>query len=438
MTRRYAISLLFTVLVAFAPSGTRYIWRTGSIGGQPVEPGTVSLFGMQVVAAVFAALVFLTYGKKLFLKTIREPHALAACFIAGIALLSAFDAADFLSGFVSAFSVILGVAVFLAVLLYRPDPHEALTSFIGGAIFQTAFGGWQFFTQSAFANKWLGMAMHSPEQLGAFVVETATGRWLRAYGQLAHPNIFGLYVGLGLLTCIGLAAFRGHGKHLHLYGFMPVIAAGLIFSFSRSAILAVAVGFLWMTMSAFATDAAPAFRRILVPSFIIIAVTSAVLGFLYAEPLLVRATGQGRLEGRSFTERELLFSDATALFVRHPIAGVGVGQMPTAAAREVDPGRDWWTYQYVHNVPTLVAVETGIGGLIAWLVFVGYTLKIVWQRLSLKASASSGVTVYASAFIAILAASMFDHFLWSSWFGQLLFWTVAGLLHAAYGQLKKA
>jgi len=38
----------------------------------------------------------------------------------------------------------------------------------------------------------------------------------------------------------------------------------------------------------------------------------------------------------------------------------------------------------------------------------------------------------------MLVASLFDHFLWSSWFGQLLFWCVAGLLHAAYLDLKKA
>lgn len=437
MKPRNIIALLFTVLTMFAPSGTRYIWRTGLIDGHPVEPGTISLFGMQVVAALFAGMVFWFYGRKHFHDVIRYPSVLAALAIAGVGLLSAWNAADFLSGFVAAFSLALAIAVYLAILIFKPAPHEVLSSFIGGAVFQTIFGAWQFFTQSSFANKWLGMATHSPEMLGTFVVETATGRWLRAYGQLAHPNIFGLYVGLGLLTCIGLAAFRGHGKHTHLYAMMPIITAGLLFSFSRSAILAVAAGFLWMVISAYGSQAAPTFRNILIPSFIIIAVTFSVLGYLYGEPLRTRASADGRLENQSFSSRELLFSDATSLFVRHPLTGVGVGQMPLAVAREVDPGRAWWTYEYVHNVPFLAAVETGIAGLAAWLAFAGYTLVIIWRRLKHKTLASTGVTVYAASFIAILTASMFDHFLWSSWFGQLLFWMVAGLLHASYLSLAK-
>lgn len=437
MKRRYIISLLFTALCAFAPSGTRYIWRTGLIAGHPVEPGTVSIFGMQIVAALFAGMVFWTYGRRSFMEVIRLPYGLAAAFIAGIAVLAAWNADDFTAGFVASLSVVLGVAVFFAILINRPDPHEVLSSFVGGAIFQTALGGYQFFTQNAFASKWLGMALHSADQLGAFVVETDGGRWLRAYGSLSHPNVFGLYVGLGLLTCIGLAAFRGHGRHTHLYAMMPIITAGLLFSFSRSAILAVAVGFLWMVISAYGSDAAPTFKNILVPSFIIILVTFSVLAYFYADPLQTRASAQGRLEGRSISQRELLFSDATELFVRHPLTGVGTGQMPIAVAKDVDPGRDWWDYDYVHNVPALVAVETGIGGLVAWLAFVVYTLAVIWRRLKHKVAASTGVTVYAAAFIAILFASMLDHFLWSSWFGQLLFWTVAGLLHASFLSLGK-
>ncbi|MEY4745174.1 MAG: hypothetical protein RL272_1119 [Candidatus Parcubacteria bacterium] len=436
-TAREITSLLFTVLIAFAPSGTRYILKSGQILGHPVEPGSVSVFGMQLVAVAFAALVFRAYGWKGLAEAARRPAGVFAASLAVFALLSSLQAQDALAGMTSASFAVTGIATYFAIVMFRPDPREVLTSFVGGAVFQVGLGAYQFFTQSAFASKWLGMAMHSADQLGAFVVETDTGRWLRAYGSLSHPNIFGLYVGIGLLMCVGLAAYRGHGRHTRFYALMPIIAAGLLFSFSRSAILAVAAGYLWMVVSAYGSPAAPEYRRVLVPSFIIMAVTVAVLSLFYPDPLFTRATADGRLETQSIVSRGSQYQDAMSLFANHPLTGVGIGQMPLALARESATERNWWQYDYVHNVPVLVAVETGLIGLAAWLGFAVTMLLVVRDRLLHKTALSSGVTVYAASFIAMLVASLFDHFLWSSWFGQLLFWTVAGLLHAAYLNLRK-
>lgn len=437
-TLREITSLLFTVLIAFAPSGTRYILKTGSIAGHAVEPGTVSVFGMQLVAIAFIALVFWAHGWKGLADAARRPAGAFAACIAVFALLSSFQAVDPLAGLTNASFVATGAALFLAIVMFRPDPREVLTGFVGGAVFQVALGGYQFFTQSAFASKWLGMAMHSADQLGAFVVETESGRWLRAYGSLSHPNVFGLYVGIGLLMCIGLAAYRGHGKHTRFYAMMPIITAGLLFSFSRSAILAAAVGFMWMVASAYGSDAAQEYRRVLVPSFIICAVTVATLALFYGDPLTTRATANGRLETASIAQRGSQYQDAAALFSRHAVTGVGIGQMPLALARETATERDWWRYDYVHNVPVLVAVETGLVGFAVWIGFAVSILLVIRDRLSHRAPAASGVTVYAAAFIAMLTASLFDHFLWSSWFGHLLFWTVAGLLYAAYRNLDES
>lgn len=436
-TKREIISLLFTTLIAFAPSGTRYILYTGSILGHQVEPGTVSIFGMQIVALMFVAMVFWTYGLKGVIDAMRHPVGLFAALIGLAASLSIFQARDPLAGFTSASFVVTGVAVFFAIIIFRPDAREVLTSFVGGAIFQVALGGYQFFTQTAFANKWLGVATHSADQLGAFVVETDTGRWLRAYGSLSHPNIFGLYVGLGLLMCVGLAAYRGHGRHTRFYAFMPIIAAGLLFSFSRSAVLAVAVGFIWLVISAYGSEAAPDYRRVIVPSFVIIMVTMSALGYFYSEPLRTRSTAVGRLETQSITERVSQVSDAASLIARHLFTGVGVGQMPLALARESATERTWWQYDYVHNVPLLVAVETGILGLGVWLSYVVLTFMAIRDRIRHNILVGYGVTAYAAAFIAMIVAAMFDHFLWSSWFGQLLFWTVSGLFHSTYLEIRK-
>ncbi len=455
--RRKIINWIFTFLAAFAPSGTRYIWRMGLLDGHPVEPGTISLFGMQIVAVAFAAAVFASVGRQAIARFARRPAGWLSAAVAAFALLSVVNWEDPLAGLISASFVVTGAAVFWAIVLFRPDPHQTLVSFVGGAVFQVAIGGWQFLTQNAPAFKWLGMAPHLASEFGSFVIETDTGRWLRAYGALAHPNVYGLYVAVGLLACVGLAAYYGvplsskhfterlhepgHGRHLRYYGFLPVITAGLVFALSRSAFLATVVGLVWLAVSASSRNAALTFKPVITPSIIIIAVSFAAMSWVFAEPLLTRATAGGRLELQSIVERFSLYGDAKDLFLRHPHLGVGIGRMPLAAFKEVPDGRGWWLYDYVHNVPELVAVETGLGGFISWLAFVGLTLALMFQRLSSLPAAppgrdgrgpSSGVTVYGACFAAMLVVSMFDHFLWSSWFGQLLFWMIAGLLHAAY------
>ncbi|MEY4722629.1 MAG: hypothetical protein RLZZ324_142 [Candidatus Parcubacteria bacterium] len=432
---RFIPAFLFGALVAFAPSGTRWILYTGHIMGHEVEPGTVSVFGMQLVALAFALIVIMRSGWQELAAIARRPPGMFAALVVVAAYLSTFEAQDPLAAIVNAGFVFTGVAVFYAIQIFKPNPHEVLGSFIGGALFQFIFGGWQFMTQTSFASKWLGMALHNADQLGTFVVETPSGRWLRAYGTLAHPNVFGLYVGIGLLMCIGLAAFRGHGKHLTHYAAMPIITAALLFSFSRSAMLAVAIGFIWMVVSAYATQAAPHFRRILLPAFMIIAVTSAVLGTLYSEPLTVRAEAEGRLEEQSITQRISQYGDALQLFSGHVVQGVGIGTMPLELVRENAGSRPWYLYDYVHNVPMLVAVETGIIGLFVWLGFVLSLFDVMRRRLQHASTTHTGVTVYAACFIAMIVAAQFDHFLWSSWFGQILFWIVAGILNEAYESL---
>ncbi len=455
--RRLMINWIFTVLAAFAPSGTRYIWRMGLIDGQPVEPGTVSLFGMQIVAVAFAAAVFVSVGRADIVRMARRPSGWLSALLAGLGLLSVLQWPDKTAGLVSAGFLVISVAVFWAIVLFRPDPHQTLVSFVGGAVFQVAIGGWQFLTQYAPAFKWLGMAPHSASELGTFVVETGAGRWLRAYGALAHPNIYGLYVAIGLLACVGLAAYYGvpsphkpalarlrepgHGRHLRYYAFLPVITAGLVFALSRSAFLAAVVGLVWLAVSASSRRAALTFKPVITPSVIIIAVSFAAMSWIFAEPLLTRAGAVGRLEVQSISERVSLYDDAAALEARHPILGVGIGRMPLAARQEINDGRGWWLYDYVHSVPDLIRVEIGWPGFICWLVFIFLTLSLMMRRLSrLPAApgdregrgASSGVTVYGACFAALLISSLLDHFLWSSWFGQLLFWMIAGLLYAAY------
>jgi O-antigen ligase len=455
---RRLIPFAFFMLVAFAPSLTRYIWRMGDMAGHPVEPGTLSLFGMQLVAAAYVALVFATRKRNEWKRLSESPEAVAALSLAAAAVVASAVSDAPLEALVASVSVVLAVLVFCAIVLDRPDPHETVALFFGAAVFQAGFGIFQFFAQEVHASKWLGTASQVAADLGSFVVETESGRWLRAYGLLPHPNVYGTLVALGVLAAVGLAGHRlvtsaeryrralaatpapigqlarfriwARYSPLRFYAPMPFLAAGLLFSFSRTAFVAVMAGFAWLVVGSF-SGTAPAVRRVIVPSAVIILTTLVFMGGAYSELLRVRTVAEGRLEQVSVTSRITQANDALNLLFRHPFVGVGMNRMPYRVRYEVDSARSWWLYDYVHDVPLLIAVETGLAGLLAWLAFVGLSLRGAFRRLSHRGPTLTGTTAFAAMFIALLVAGLFDHFLWSSWFGQLIFWIVAGMLQVA-------
>ena len=67
--------------------------------------------------------------------------------------------------------------------------------FLSSVFIHAVLGLYQFLSQSTFANKYLGIAMHDPAIVGTSVIETVSGRWLRAYGGLDHPNILAGEIG---------------------------------------------------------------------------------------------------------------------------------------------------------------------------------------------------------------------------------------------------
>jgi hypothetical protein len=424
MNSRRIRSVIIFATVALAPLGTRLIWRTGTIDGVSIEPGTISLFATQLLALLYVVAVLLSAGHRPFAAVLgRRKTLLSAAVFAMIVLLSATQAGDKGSALLAASWVVLGVVVCVAMAVDRPAPAVFFAALMTGAALQSVLGSWQFFVQSAPASKWLGMAAHQAAVPGVFVVETEAGRWLRAYGTCGHPNVYAFYVALGILACVGLLAAAGKRGREPFLALLPLLTAGFFFAFSKSAIVALAVGLAFYLLA----TARPHLTRVdpaVIITLLVIAAAFLTMGWVYREPALTRATGQGRLEAVSWNERQALAGDALKLFAGHAILGVGVGQMPFAVRRELADGRNAWQYQDVHDLPLIILVETGLVGLLAWLVFVIAALRVVLRGAADKARPAA--PVLAAMVLAVLAAGLFDHFLWSSWPGQLFFWLVLG------------
>ncbi len=279
-------------------------------------------------------------------------------------------------------------------------------------------------------------------QPGAVVVQLSNGaRWLRGYGTFPHPNI------LGGFLCLTVPLVAGGyrclpWRSLRAWVMLAALALGLLallLSFSRAAWLGMLAGALWASWLFWLRRRAA--RRASAPD------TPAIrqhngwhskTGRAWMRPALLGLLGVGvmvslvatfgpvlqsrllldkaALEQRSVDER-LALLQASALFLsKYPWLGVGAGNMPFV---ELSYPPTSAIQQPVHNVPLLVGVETGIFGLLLWLVG---PLCILWAAWRRRFQLSTIGLAASAAIVALLVSAQLDHYLWSSTTGRLMFW----------------
>jgi O-antigen ligase len=402
--RKIAENILL-ILVMAAPLGTRLIWRSGEVAGSPAEWGTVSLFGTQLLAVLFIVAVVVSRP--------RWPKAtslLLAPFVIAV-LASCAVSGDFWGAWLGAgWWLALAPLVWLAISALRPDATRLTWALVASAAVQAVLGLGQFFAQTVLACKWLGMAAQSPATAGVAVIEAGGERWLRAYGTLPHPNVFGFVCAIGLLAAIFLAS-RSRHRRLALAS-VALLAAGLIVSFSRGAWIAAVVGLAVMFSTAKGT------RKALARALAVAAVTSAL--FLVAAPelFLTRLVATGRLEAMSVETRVSSIADGLAVLAAHPLFGAGPGRA-VAELAALQPGRVAWLYQPAHFLPLAVADEVGLLGLLALAVVFFAVVRFVWCR--------GRNPLALGLLVAVATAGLFDHYFWTLWQGKLFFWLLVSL-----------
>jgi len=288
---------------------------------------------------------------------------------------------------------------------------------------QATLGIYQFLTQHAPANKYLGLALHDPNTLGTSVVEAVSGRWLRAYGGFDHPNIFGGVLAVALVISAYLLASRKVIRRksdvvesLSLFIFHFVALFALFFSFSRAAWLATIVGWLVLCVVLALKRDAWIFGRFLVLMFFS-AVMVLIVVIPYQDLCRVRIEATSRLENKSVTERLSYVQEAKELWSQNWVTGVGVGNYLLALEKKASVKKAAWDYQPVHNVFLLLGAESGI---FTVLFFVSFLFILITKNRR---------EVFAPAlFATILVLMLFDHWLISLPFGIIFLFLILGLL----------
>ncbi len=227
---------------------------------------------------------------------------------------------------------------------------------------------------------------------------------LRALGTLAHANILGGLLALGLLFAAALPR-----KNILAYFTIIILEVGLFFTFSRAAYLAFFLGLLILLILEF--------RRRLISAFLATALF-AVLVSVFGSPFFVRF-GEVSNAPTRLTQLEL----ATQMIYENPL-GVGRGSY-VAALSKIQPDLQPYQLQPVHNFFALKAAEEGMVVALAWLVFFGTFVYWTWHEKKFTALA---------VLMATFVLAQFDHYLADSFAGEALLFVAFGFTLAELTQ----
>lgn len=414
---------LFYLFIFFLPIQTRWMWRMRALNGGFWEYGTLSIYAAEVLLWVifflYAIYIFRRgdfLGKKFAWnkKTLLVSLVFVFIFLNFLSFLFSSDRA---AAFQGIFRLLEGVALMFFIINFPLNFKKIALGFSLAGFFQGLLALWQFSEQKVFASKWLGMApQNASDMLGESVIENSFGRFLRAYGTLPHPNMLGGFLVLAALSSAYLfLRAKDNKESLALLMLLSANILGIFLTFSRSAYIAVSLSLVIFVAFDFLRE-----RRFDRTIFLTFAYLAIVLAFslIYMEFGKSRFHSIGRLEKKSVAERQALFQESFFLIQRHPWLGVGPGNFTPAVQREFSSHKKPWEYQPVHSLYLLIASETGIISLGAFLIFSFLALA----RTCMKKNYFGFAALWG-----ILAAGFFDHYFGSLYFGIIFLWCVFGI-----------
>lgn len=324
----------------------------------------------------------------------------------------------------------------LVISCSGPPSRVILSTLIAGLVWNALLAGLQTARQRSLGLSFLGEFAANPAVSGTVVVQSEGVRWLRPYGLLPHPNLLAGFLVVALLAALVWALAR-RGWSL---GFGIAVCAGglwaLLLTFSRASWFGLMTGcgillpFVWRFSAAHDRGWLNAARRRIVLLLVVLTAVGIAFAMLYRPFLAARAgVGSESIEMRSTSDRAVYESIAFNAIQQAPLLGVGIGNYPWIAARDLAQTTFDLEGQPVHLVMLGVWAELGLVGLLlmgtALALGIETALRALRQASAADAAARASLLAGVCAFLMI---GMFDHYLWTLLPFQALWW---GLLAAA-------
>jgi hypothetical protein len=435
------------------------LYRAG-VDGAPLTAIQAWKETLLAVAAGSAALAAARARRLPFRPGVVDALALA---FAGIALLYAVLPQDALGGEADGHAVLLGLRHALvpvgAYLLGRCLPLDAAelrrlgwTALgVGAAVagiglleeYTVSVERWRGWRVPGYFRDELGFDYRGPGGMPEnFAFNTEDGLYRRLVSTFVSPLASGYLLVVALLAATALGPLRRRPRVA--WPLVALSAAGLLFTFSRAAVVALAGGLLVLALA----------RRQAWPAGAAVVALAAGIGFAAAYPSLAPTThwfpsdlpyqeaqarakgplpaGSG-LEGTISLEEPSIRShldslrDGLETVFRHP-QGFGLGNAGAVAARSDVPLRAG------ESNYTELGVETGVGGLAVWLAWqLGLlVLLLAAARRSADATRRTAAAGVAAALAAVLALGVQTDVYGVPWLAYTLWWLAAGVLPSGY------
>jgi hypothetical protein len=280
----------------------------------------------------------------------------------------------------------------------RDNPNIIRPSFIiliiSGFI-QASIGILQFRVQHDLGLRILGEYIPGVLEDGTATLQTTSGKLIRSYGTMPHPNVYG-----GFLSII-LAIWYYVSRETKISSKWIIISCGtfvlwwgLLVSFSRSAWIA---AFLISGLFICNQFWKKAYKQAIIWSIITI-VSCGTLAIFYDDIVFPRSKDIG-IESQASQYRQDFNKYGWETFKNHLFIGVGANQyiLNLEKTASLEP----WQFQPAHNIFLMYLAEFGIIGLFIAILAL-FRLGFTWNNLNL---------LKISLIIAILVLGTFDHYL---------------------------
>ncbi len=306
---------------------------------------------------------------------------------------------------ISYFDVLIFFVIWRAPL-NRKEIDHLVTIFVVVGIITAAVGVWQQTVGYAYLNS-LGYSYNE-------TIRFASGLRLRSFSTFNQPFPFAFYLMLVILlaTPFALAEPRRLRNRIFFIS-LPLLAAGLVFSYVRGAMLGLGIGLLYLAFHRY---------KLLVAGIPLILVALLFLpsGTSFTNALFQRHTLTARTTG---------WKDHVDTVIRHPL-GVGIGKTGAAGAKVAsleNPQSNNNPYQ-PDNSYVKVGLELGLIGL--WLMLLMLVTMVLYTRSVERRTTgvdSHFATAVTAQLLAIIAAS------WVATYFEMLpmdqfFWLMAGIV----------
>ncbi|MDA3839711.1 MAG: O-antigen ligase family protein [Patescibacteria group bacterium] len=410
------------LLVFLLPLQTRLFLKQAYLGGAFWEYGTISLYLVDIFLIgllVISTIVIVRKKEPIKIKKIWYLLAFFE-FLVFVSIFFADSKSLALYGYIK---ILLGLFLFFIISESNYSHRKMTLSFLSGVFLQSIIGILQFFKNYSLPSKYLGMATHDPNVLGTFVVELEDKtRILRAYGGLDHPNMYAIFIFLGIFMFVkyllelkhrNSISFRRQSVYFLILSFLYF---SFLFSFSRAAFLIFIIYILFLIYWSIRDRN----RRELIFKIILTFFTISIISFsLYGNLYLQRFNSSSRLENISNTERLNQTNEAINIIKENLFSGIGINNYTSQLKLFDIEEREAWNYQPVHNVYLLSLAELGLLGFITFLTIFAFLLYKCFKN-----------KLFFDFFliISILMLFLFDHWLWSLHFGIMFLFFILALI----------